>query len=492
VSELTATPSDGKVELAWKPANDAGKEPITHEALKEPHPGYIVLRDGVLPFPFEHLLWPITGTPVPATPPKYTDSTVADGNTYAYQIFRASSPNYEDYSNIALATAVNTAPTVYAGNNATINEGDTFTSSGSFTDPGADTWTATVNYGDGSGVQPLPLAGKSFNLNHDYADNGVYTVTVTVNDDDGGVGTDTASVTVDNVAPTVDAGSDDTINEGDTFTGSGSFTDRDDTWSAMVNYGDGSGVQVLLLTGKSFDLNHDYADNGVYTVTVTVNDDDGGVGTDTAQVTVHNVAPTAVIGSVVQPNPNFILPVVHTLTFNGSFSDPGWLDTHTSSWDFDDGTVTPGTLTEENVQLLSTGDSTAQHAYSAPGNYIVTLDITDDDGGMDTVTWSIDVVPAEESITIINKSVQDLPGDAFKGKANQRKNAYSHKLAEVNVLIAAGAYQEAIDKLQNDLRAKGDGSIDGNSKNDKITDPAAQEKICRMIDDLIAYLQTML
>ena len=26
---------------------------------------------------------------------------------------------------------------------------------GRFTDPGADTWTATVDYGDGSGVQPL-------------------------------------------------------------------------------------------------------------------------------------------------------------------------------------------------------------------------------------------------------------------------------------------------------------------------------------------------
>ena len=55
-------------------------------------------------------------------------------------------------------------------------------------DPGTDTWTATVDYGDGSGSQALPLTGKTFELSHVYADNGSYTVTVTVNDDDGGSG----------------------------------------------------------------------------------------------------------------------------------------------------------------------------------------------------------------------------------------------------------------------------------------------------------------
>ncbi len=51
----------------------------------------------------------------------------------------------------------NTAPTVNAGLDTTILEGGTFSSSGSFTDPDSDTWTATVNYGDGSGAQSLTL-----------------------------------------------------------------------------------------------------------------------------------------------------------------------------------------------------------------------------------------------------------------------------------------------------------------------------------------------
>ena len=54
-------------------------------------------------------------------------------------------------------------PTVSAGADETINEGVTFTRSGSFTDPGtADAWTATVDYGEGAGVETL-LIGDSLN-----------------------------------------------------------------------------------------------------------------------------------------------------------------------------------------------------------------------------------------------------------------------------------------------------------------------------------------
>jgi hypothetical protein len=91
-------------------------------------------------------------------------------------------------------TVHNIAPQVSAGANAVLDPGDTLERTGSFTDPGPDTWTATVDFGDGSGPAPLPLSGMSFTLSHTYTASGLFTVNVVVADDDGGQGS--ASFTV--------------------------------------------------------------------------------------------------------------------------------------------------------------------------------------------------------------------------------------------------------------------------------------------------------
>jgi hypothetical protein len=93
--------------------------------------------------------------------------------------------------NDGLADTVNTtvhvanvAPTMSAFSGATLLPGETYSASGSFTDPGTDPWTATVNYGDGSGTTALPLSAKTFALSHVYSTAGTFTVTVRVSDDD--------------------------------------------------------------------------------------------------------------------------------------------------------------------------------------------------------------------------------------------------------------------------------------------------------------------
>src|SRR5262249_7168642 len=52
-------------------------------------------------------------------------------------------------------TVNNGAPQVDAGDAAALDEGGAFSGGGSFSDPGAETWTATVDYGDTSGTQAL-------------------------------------------------------------------------------------------------------------------------------------------------------------------------------------------------------------------------------------------------------------------------------------------------------------------------------------------------
>ncbi len=50
----------------------------------------------------------------------------------------------------------------------TFKEGEIYSSTGSFTDPDSSSWEATVDYGDGTGEQPLTLSGTNFVLNHTY------------------------------------------------------------------------------------------------------------------------------------------------------------------------------------------------------------------------------------------------------------------------------------------------------------------------------------
>ena len=238
------------------------------------------------------------------------------------------------------------------------------------------------DFGDGScSSAPLPAECTSVSPSHTYADNGNYTVTLTVSD---GFLDDDAQATavIVNVAPVVNAGSDATRDEGSLFSQSGSFTDPGaDTWTATVNYGDGSGTQALALVDKTFQLSHTYVDNGNYTVTVQVTDDDAGMGSDLVEVTVNNVAPTVTVG------PDATLTSGETFEFTGGFSDPGIID-HPWSWVIDWGTppTTTGSTNDQGAPIM------ASRQVCAAGAYEVTLTVTDKDGGAGDNSLTLNVL----------------------------------------------------------------------------------------------------
>jgi len=317
---------------------------------------------------------------------------------------------------VRLVLRANTVPTITAGANASINEGTTFVQSGLFTDPDANSWTATVNYGDGFGPQALQLnANKSFELSHFYSDNGTYNVSVTVDDGVGGSATATVTVTVLNVAPVLNAYLNAATNEGSTFSGSGSFVDGGaDTWVATVNYGDGSGVQPLTLnSNKSFNLSHVYSDNGTFQVTVSITDDDSGVGYTYIQVTVNNVAP--VINSVTGPSGP--VSMGSTVTVLANFTDAGSPDTHTCTFAWGDGQ--PSTTVVGNA-----GSCSSTHAFSAAGTFTVGVTVTDDDSGSASSSLSINVSVGSTGDFVTGGGWISSAG---RGKANFGINAKYHK-----------------------------------------------------------------
>ena len=129
-----------------------------------------------------------------------------------------------------------------------------------------------------------------------------YSIALKVTDSNGGIGNIITVVTVDNVAPTVDAGTNQTVYCGEVVSlDPALFNDVGilDTHTATIDWGDDTepddGVVVESPFGPSGTTegingsvsgNHVYTDIGDYTVTVTVTDDDFGVVSDTLLVTV--------------------------------------------------------------------------------------------------------------------------------------------------------------------------------------------------------------
>jgi hypothetical protein len=298
-------------------------------------------------------------------------------------------------------------------------------------------------------------------------------------------------VTLDNAPPTASANGPYVADEGSpvTFDATGS-TDADD--EPLQYRWDVDGDDVFDTDwASSPTASHTWFDDyeGVAQVEVT----DGQpthVDRDVAPVTVLNVPATVTIDGLSSPVPRCILPG-QPVQFSGSFTDPGHLDTHSAQWALDDANPVSGTVTEENEAPDATGTVLDVHRYSVPGTFAVTLEVTDDDGGVGSASTVVRIMTAEEAIDFIDDYIQHLPATSFKGPADQRKSALSNKLEATKSLLAGGHLAAAVEKLQNDLRAKTDGSLGGTPGNDWIVEAEVQEELCLMIDELITYLQTL-
>ncbi|MBI2871633.1 MAG: hypothetical protein HYY00_00400 [Chloroflexi bacterium] len=190
-------------------------------------------------------------------------------------------------------------PPVSAGPDVTINEAQTFDLAATFTDPAWPSGhTATISWGDGaSGPGTLDEAARTVTGSHVYADNGTYTVTVSVLRNGGSTGSDSLVASVYNVPPSVNAGADQTADVGQVVNVVATFTDPGwlDTFTAAINWGDGTTSMAIIAitqvghaavpTQGTVSGSHVYAVGGTYVATVSVWDDDTGQGSDALVVT---------------------------------------------------------------------------------------------------------------------------------------------------------------------------------------------------------------
>jgi len=219
------------------------------------------------------------------------------------------------------------------------------------------------DFGDGQ-------TGSGVSTSHIYTTQGTYVVTLTVTDDDG-VSVDSVAsivVTAPNVAPTASFTA--TPSSGKAaltvqLNAAGS-TDSDGTISAYSwDFGDGQ-------SGVGLNPGHVYATAGTYIAILTVTDDDGATASISSAVVVSaaNVLPGA---SFTASPLTGAAPLIVSVDATASTDSDGTISSY--SWDFGDGQTGSGV--------------SSSHGFVAQGTYLITLTVTDNDGGVDTSTATV-------------------------------------------------------------------------------------------------------
>jgi PKD repeat protein len=232
------------------------------------------------------------------------------------------------------------------------------------------------DFGDGT-------TATGISVQHAFSQNGTYTVTLVVTDDDGATDSTSATETVLNQVPIASfSESAETVSSGEIihFDASGSYDPDGSIVSYVWGFGDG-------ITATGTEVDHSYIDSGIYIVTLTVTDDDGATGLATATKNILNRPPVALFTenatTVTQDE---------AISFDASesYDRDGAIVGY--SWDFGDGTTATGV--------------TVDHVYSEDGNYTVTLTVTDDDGASSSVVAEMTV----ETGTVVTLAVISVIG----------------------------------------------------------------------------------
>jgi plastocyanin len=131
-------------------------------------------------------------------------------------------------------------------------------------------------------------------VTYTWPDNGVFTVTLRVDDGRGGSGEDYAIVTIENMTPTISAGGPYTATVGVASTLEATATDvPSDTLTYDWDLDDDGSFD----DGTGSVVTYTWATTGIYTVTVRVDDGDGGIATDETTVNVNTLLPVAWLGA---------------------------------------------------------------------------------------------------------------------------------------------------------------------------------------------------
>ena len=247
------------------------------------------------------------------------------------------------------------------------------------------------NFGDGGGsAQADP--------HHVYEDDGVFPVSLIVIDTDSAESTPfTFDMAIENLPPVAEAGEDVEAVEDETITFDSSMSfDTPADRAALLYQWDFGDDTVFDWTNSTF-INHSYSNSNpagiskTYSVKLTVKDDDGIISTDTLNVTVSNVPPTANAGEEIAASEDEIF----TLSGANSTDTASDIDNLTYLWDLDGDSIFNSEGVDENVSVQN--GKIITHSFSEKGTYIATLRVIDDNGEYSDANVKIRVMNVQPS-----------------------------------------------------------------------------------------------
>ncbi len=338
--------------------------------------------------------WSITGGPVDFVQSNSASQSFTPLNEGQYTVSLNYELNGQPYSDTRVLPILPVAPRLNPGDDVIIAEGPLGLTREIIVDPGADTWRLTIDYGDGS--RPVKLEGitdRTFNFDHIYADEGVFTVDVIVENDEGS-DKNSFDVFVRNSKPTLQLGVGPSPIQGqpvgfEVTVIDPSFQADRFVWQYSIDWGDGSSDDLAPLLTEIHPTEHHqtgtpthvFEQDGTYTIMLTVVDDDGETHTQKAVVNIGNDVPSVVLQT--PPSINEDQSYVFALTVADAD------DQVTISWDFGDGS--PNVVGSE---------TSVSHRFVDPGTYTISATVDDGDGGVTNVQQVVTVLDVAESPTL--------------------------------------------------------------------------------------------
>jgi hypothetical protein len=302
---------------------------------------------------------------------------------------------------------------------------------------------------------------------------------------------DITTVTVQNVRPDLVLVGD-ALYEGEEATASITIMDpsSNDSFDVTINWGEGADEVYHCDKGTTtIWKTHIYGDDDPsgtpwdeYTFQVTVEDDDGGTFYEYTTITVYNVAPVVSIDDIVRPNEYFIVPGSHELDLKASFSDPSHGDSMEYEVDWGDGTIMTGTMPFGNTFSES-------HTYMDSGTYLLTVTVSDDDGGIDTTTTMIEVANADGAMEALSGYLDGLDESSFFMNSMSRCRALSNHLDTISMMVDRGHTEMAIKMLERSFMVSLTGFSSSWMRNQWITDPVVSDDVAQMVGDLVDLIR---